>query len=75
MTDAGARLVARVVEAWNGVVKAGVGDDAAAAALTELLEADVTWISPPRAVEPGTRQGTDAFVGAIFSMVDAFGPY
>jgi ketosteroid isomerase-like protein len=38
----------------------------------ELLAADVEWVNPPEAVEPGTRHGPDSFNRAITNVFAAW---
>jgi len=37
-----------------------------------LLDPEIEWVNPPEAVEPGTRQGIDAFAAAAESVSDTF---
>ena len=38
----------------------------------ELLTADVEWVNPPEAVEPGTRHGAGGFNEAIASIYEGW---
>ena len=38
----------------------------------DFLAAEVEWVNPPDAVEPGVRQGIDSFNEAISSIFDAW---
>ena len=46
--------------------------DGNVAALRELLHPDVVYVNPPEAVDPGTRRGVEAFVGAIDNLTHTF---
>jgi ketosteroid isomerase-like protein len=39
----------------------------------DLLAADVEWVNPDDAVEPGTRRGADSFVQAVASVFEGWG--
>ena len=41
-------------------------------AASGLLHADIEWVNPDNAVEPGTRRGIDAFEAAWSSARDSF---
>jgi ketosteroid isomerase-like protein len=41
-------------------------------AASGLLDAEVEWVNPSNAVEPGTRKGREAFDAAWFQIMDSF---
>ena len=63
MSEAHVEIVQRIYRAW------GNGEQAEA---RELLHADIEWVNPPHAIEPGTRKGIDAFVEALEMVADTF---
>jgi uncharacterized protein len=38
----------------------------------ELLDAEVEYVNPDGAIEPGTRRGIDAFTAAVHKLLDAW---
>ena len=54
-------LVRRVIDAWNR---------RDLETLVRLVHADVVYVNPPTAVEPGTRRGTDEVAGVARDQWD-----
>jgi ketosteroid isomerase-like protein len=50
-------------EAWNRGELPGPAD---------LLDADVEYVNPPGAIEPGVRRGLEAFAGAVAKAAEAW---
>jgi ketosteroid isomerase-like protein len=56
-------IVRRVYEAWARSEFPGPAD---------LLDAEIEYVNPAGAVEPGTRRGVDAFSAAIQRVLDSW---
>ena len=63
MSPTNEEVVRRFYEAW-------ARDDVPGP--VELLAADVEYVNPPGAVEPGTRRGFDAFIEAARKLFEAW---
>ncbi len=63
MSEENVEVVRRFYEAW------GRGDFPGP---VELMAADIEYVNPPTAVEPGTRQGLRAFAGAAAKVFEGW---
>jgi ketosteroid isomerase-like protein len=63
MSQEEVEIVRRIYEVWGAE-----GSPVASG----LLDPEVEWVNPPEAVEPGTRQGIDAFATAAQTVADTF---
>jgi ketosteroid isomerase-like protein len=62
--EANIEIVRKIHDAWR---RRGGRDDA-----RELMAPDIEWVNPDVAVEPGRREGLDAFDAALDSIGETF---
>jgi ketosteroid isomerase-like protein len=62
-----------VVRRYYEVLNRGGSAESAIAELEPLLHPDAEYVSPPDAVEPGTRRGTEGWRAALESMRHGLG--
>jgi ketosteroid isomerase-like protein len=63
MSQENVEIVRRIYRVW---------DEEGTPVSSGLLDPQVEWVNPPEAVEPGTRQGIDAFASAANTVADTF---
>ena len=56
-------VVRRILEVWR---------DEGSLLSSGLLDAEIEWVNPPDAVEPGVRRGIEAFARAAQAVTDTF---
>jgi ketosteroid isomerase-like protein len=63
MSSSNAKIVRRIYESWSADQIPGP---------VELFDADVQYVNPTGAIEPGTRRGLEAFTAASRKVFDAW---
>ena len=63
MAPANAEIVRLIYEAWSREEFPG---------RVELMDAEIEYVNPPGAIEPGTRRGLSEFTAALAKSMDAW---
>jgi ketosteroid isomerase-like protein len=72
MSEENVEVVRRILEVWRGEGPPK-GDRFRRDLLSSgLLDAEIEWVNPPDAVEPGVRRGIEAFARAAQAVTDTF---
>jgi ketosteroid isomerase-like protein len=66
MSKENVEIVKRLYGAWQ---RDGFG------VVNELMDADIEWVNPVYAVEPGVRRGHDGFAAAARAVLNVYGDY
>jgi ketosteroid isomerase-like protein len=66
MAQENVEIVQRLYQAWR---ENGFG------VVPELMDAEIEYVNPPYAVEPGTRHGHDGFAAAARSLLEVYTDY
>jgi ketosteroid isomerase-like protein len=66
MSQENVEIVQRLYQVWQ---REGFG------VVPDLMDPAIEWVNPSYAVEPGTRQGYDAFAAAAQAVLSVYGDY